>query len=105
MSVQSGTTADQANKELLLLYKTFQSQINLHEFPHLTALIRRQNNKPPRTIKVNPVSKFETQYQSLITHKTPSGKPVKIQRAFHTDDTDEEVVTGTNIFPNQNKAL
>lgn len=45
-----------------MLYKTFQAQINLKEFPHLMGLLENKSKKPPRVIKVNPVSKFETQY-------------------------------------------
>jgi hypothetical protein len=67
-------------------------------------LLNSQKKKPPRIIKVNPVSKFETQYQSLITQKTPSGKPINIQRAFHTDDTDEEVPS-TSLQTNQTRTL
>ena len=48
--------------------------MSLQEFPHLKGLLEEQKKKIPRVIRVNPVSKFEKQYKSLMTQNTPSGK-------------------------------
>jgi hypothetical protein len=39
---------------------------------------------------VNPVTKFESQYKTLITQKTPSGRPLHTEWNRTNEDTDED---------------